>query len=309
MTAFLLGLLMALVGLIIALVIGNVIIFILLHDLPWLRLFQQLHDVETFKNLGYVPGEANHKNRLDIYRPKGKKRYPVVVFVHGGYWNSGDKEYYLPFTGLYANIGIALARKGVGAVVTNYRLAPAVTFDKQLGDVLAAIRWTRAHIGDYEGDPERLFIMGHSAGGHIAALIAADGSLLKDAGIPPEAVKGYVLLSAIYDLDDMAKKNDATFNEHVTRMVFGSDPAALVRWSPIARFRLRPPPILMLTAERDFPYLIPQEEGARRKLAELHADPSAYTIPGYAHMDMVMKFGMKDDEVLRRTLEFIDAKQ
>jgi len=307
MKILLLGLLMALVGLMIALIIGNLVILVLLHDLPWLRLFRQQHDVEHFKNLAYLAGSAHPKHRLDIYRPKGKKRYPVVVFFHGGYWTSGDKDYYQAFTGLYANIGVALARNGVGVVIANYRLAPGVRYEQIIGDALAAIAWTQKHVEDYDGDPSSLYIMGHSAGGQMAAYLAADTNKLKDAGVPPMHIKGFIALSAIYDLADMAKANDASFNETVTKPVFGTEPAALTQWSPVANFRLGTPPILMLTGEKDFPYLIPQAERAQRVLDELHAQPVAYTVPGYTHMDMVMKFGRDKDETLQRVLDFVSG--
>lgn len=308
MQILLIGLLVYLVGLMIALIIGNLVIFLLLHDLPWLRIFRQQHDVETIRDLAYVKGSADQKQKLDVYRPKGKKRYPVVVFVHGGYWTSGDKGFYAALTGLYANIGIALARNGIGAVVINYRLAPSVKFDDLLGDVVAAIRWTQDAIADYDGDGNRLYLMGHAAGGQLAALLVGEGAKLKKAGIHLSRIKGYILLSAVYDIADMAKANDASFNEQVTRPVFGKDPSAYPQWSPVAHFRLGMPRTLMLTAERDFPYLRTQEEQARLKLEELQARPEAFVIPGYTHMDMVLKFGRDRDEVLRRTLAFIAAE-
>ncbi|HTM68609.1 MAG TPA: alpha/beta hydrolase [Candidatus Binatia bacterium] len=304
MKILLVGVLMALVGLIIALIIGNMVILVLLHDLPWLRLFRQQHDVEMFKNLSYVPGSVHPKHRLDLYRPKGKKGYPVVVFFHGGYWTTGDKDYYQAFTGLYANVGVALARNGIGVAIANYRLAPAVAFESIIGDAAAAVAWTQKHVADFDGDPASMFVMGHSAGGHIAALLAAEPNLLKDAGVPLDHMKGFIALSAIYDLADMASANDASFNATVTKPVFGSAPDALTKWSPIAHFRLGTPPLLMLTGEKDFAYLLPQAERAQRTLEELHAQPVAFRIPGYSHMDMVMKFGRDKDETLRRVLDF-----
>lgn len=304
MKILLVGILMALVGLIIALIIGNLVILVLLHDIPWLRLFRQQHDVEMFKNLGYLAGSYHPKHRLDLYRPKGKKKYPVVVFFHGGYWSSGDKDYYQAFTGLYANVGVALARNGVGAAIANYRLAPVTGIDGIMDDAAAAVSWVQKHVGDYDGDPASVFVMGHAAGGHIAALLAAEPDRLKKAGVPLEHVKGFICMSAIYDVAAMADANDASFRETVTKPVFGNTLEALPRWSPIAHFRLGTPPILMLTAERDFVYVLQQAERAQRTLEELHAQPVAFRIPGYNHMDMVMKFGRGKDEALSRVLDF-----
>lgn len=307
MRLLLVGVLMALVGLIVALIIGNLVILVLLRDLPWLRLFRQQHDVEMFKNLGYVAGSVHPKHRLDLYRPKGKKRFPVVVFFHGGYWTSGDKDYYQAFTGLYANVGVALARNGVGAAIANYRLAPAATIDAIMADAAAAVAWVAKHAADYDADPASIFIMGHAAGGHIAALLAAEPDLLKAAGVPLDHVKGFIAMSAIYDLADMDKANDRSFAETVTRPTFGTEPESLRRWSPLAHFRLGTPPVLMLTGEKDFAYLLPQAERAQRTLTDLHAQPTAFRIPGYTHMDMVMKFGLDKDEALRRVLDFTNG--
>ena len=307
MRLLLVGILLALVGLIIALIIGNLVILILLHDLPWWRLFRQQHDVEMFKNLGYLAGSVHPKHKLDLYRPKGKKKYPVVVFFHGGYWTSGDKDYYQAFTGLYANIGVALARNGIGCAVANYRLAPTTTIEGIMGDAAAAVAWVQKHIADYDGDPSGIFVMGHSAGGHMTALLAAEPELLKAAGVPLEHLKGFIAMSAIYDLNEMAKANDKAFADTVIKPTFGAEPAALTRWSPLAHFRLGTPPLLMLTAEKDFAYLLPQAERAQKTLEELHAQPVAFRVPGYTHMDMVMKFGRDKDEALKRVLDFVNG--
>lgn len=305
MKILLLGVLMALVGIILTLAIANVIVLLLLHDLPWLRLFRAAHDVETFNDLPYVTDSTDRKQRLDFYRPKGKRGYPIVVFVHGGYWTSGDKDYYRRFTGLYASVGIALARQGIGAAVINYRLAPTTTIEGMLADVATAVAWTQSSAAGYEANPDAMWLMGHSAGGHLVTLLAADGRAFAAAGVKREAIKGIIAMSAVYDLEDMAKKNGDAFNAGVTVPTFGADPAALSRYSPVRQFRLGMPRTLMLTAEDDFPYLIPQSEAARRRLEELNLAPEAHVIPGYTHMDMVLKFGRKDDAALQRVAEFI----
>lgn len=306
MKLILLGILFALIGLMIALFIGNIVIWVMLRDLPWLRLFRAKHDVEVLRNVFYVAGSRNPKHRLDIYRPRGKKGCPVVHFIHGGYWITGDKEYYLAFTGLYANIGVAFARRGICAVVQSYRLAPSVSFEDVLGDVRAGIAWTQRSIAEFGGDPEKMVLMGHSAGGHLSAYLAADREALAASGIRPEGIKGFISLSGIFDLEDMSKAHDATFNEQVTYSVFGRDPATLLRWSPLANFRVGMPPTLLLVGERDFPYLRPQAERAAERLKQLNNDRDFHIVPGYTHMDMVIRFGREPDPVLDHVLAFIE---
>jgi acetyl esterase/lipase len=138
--------------------------------------------VDTSKDIAYVSGTSSPRQYLDVYTPRGGQNFPVVVFVHGGYWIAQDKAYFAPITGLYGNVGRALARRGVGAVVINYRLVPDVAFAEQLGDVIAAVRWTQANVQRYGGDPKRMVVSGHSAGGHMTALLAVDPARRAAAG-------------------------------------------------------------------------------------------------------------------------------
>jgi len=127
--------------------------------------FQQARDqVRIEEDLVYQAGSRHPGHRLDLYLPRHLERFPVVVFIHGGYWHSQDKNYFQAVTGLYGNVGLALAKQGIGAVVINYRLSPEVTIEGQLDDFAQAVRWTRERIGSYGGQVESLFLAGHSAG-------------------------------------------------------------------------------------------------------------------------------------------------
>lgn len=305
MTFFLVGILMSLLGLVLTLSVANILVYVLLWDIPWLRFFSAHHDVEVFRDIPYVPESDDRKHRLDLYRPRRKKHFPVVIFLHGGWWTSGDKEYFTAFTGLYGNIGTALARRGVGVVIPNYRLAPTVPFAGMISDVAKAVRWTQRRIGDYDGDPHRMFLAGHDAGGQMTALLAADKRILRDANVDLNDLLGYVPMSAVYDLEDMAANTDAGFNDNNTRAAFGRDSHALSRWSPSMHLRLGTPPLLLLTAENDVPYLQKQAQTAKKKLDELHSKPRAAVIKGYSHIDMVLKFGHRHDPVIKHLMGFI----
>src|SRR3954453_21256250 len=116
------------------------------------------------RGLRYAPGE---RHELDIHAPVGAVRAPVVVFIYGGGWREGDRS-------LYRFVGAALAARGFLTVVPDYRVFPAVRFPSFIQDAAMAVAWTRVHVARYGGDPGQVFLMGHSAGAHIAAMLALD---------------------------------------------------------------------------------------------------------------------------------------
>lgn len=126
---------------------------------------------DSYLNLRYA--ELSNSNQLDLYVPKGDGPFPVVVWIHGGGWNSGDK----------ANPrALYLAAQGYAVASLNYRLSPEAIFPAQIHDVKAAIRWLRANANRYDLDPNRIAAWGASAGGHLAALLgtSADDPTLED---------------------------------------------------------------------------------------------------------------------------------
>ena len=114
----------------------------------------------------------NERQTLDVYAPAAGKNLPVVVWIHGGGWQAGDKNevHHKPQ---------AFADKGLVFVSINYRLLPEVTIKQMAGDVAKAIRWTYDHARDFGGDPDTILVMGHSAGAQLAALVCTDERYLK----------------------------------------------------------------------------------------------------------------------------------
>ena len=112
--------------------------------------------------LSYVAGPKAHflRHRVDLYLPKQAGPFPVLMLVHGGAWTIGDNRCF----GLYSTVGEFLASRGIGVVMPNYRLSPAVKHPEHIKDVARAFAWTRANIAKHGGDPERIFLAGHSAG-------------------------------------------------------------------------------------------------------------------------------------------------
>ena len=163
---------------------------------------------------------ADPKQRMDLAKPAGVAKAPVLIFVHGGGWSIGDKRageaVKAPhFTGA-----------GWAYVSANYRLVPSATVEQQAADIASAIAWVRANAVNEGLDPDRIVLMGHSAGAHLVALVGTDPAYLKAAGVPLRAVSGVILLDgAGYDVPAQIKAPgnlvgpmyDAAFGEDVAR--------------------------------------------------------------------------------------------
>jgi acetyl esterase/lipase len=131
--------------------------------------------------------------RLDLYIPDDPKgSLPVLVFFHGGRWTNGSKDDY-PF------VGEALSSRGFLTVVPGYRRYPEVKFPAFLEDAARAVRWVHEHAAEYGGDPTKVFVMGHSSGAHMAALLALDPEYLAAVGGQREWLRGMVGLAGPYD--------------------------------------------------------------------------------------------------------------
>ena len=125
-------------------------------------------------DVSYVDGPKAHpvRHRLDVYAPAGAKKLPVLLFIHGGGWSFGHKS--SPTLGMYEKTGETLASLGMIVVMANYRLSPWVQHPEHIKDVARAFAWTRKHIREHGGDPDAIILLGHSAGGHLASLLATD---------------------------------------------------------------------------------------------------------------------------------------
>lgn len=139
---------------------------------------------------------------LDIYRPDAADPdAPVVLFFYGGSWQHGMRAQ-------YRFVGDRLARYGVVTIVADYRTWPAAGFPGFMSDAARAVHWTYAHAREYGGDPDRLFVAGHSAGAQIAALLGTDARHLATVGMQPQQLAGVIGLSGPYDFNISGKLED-----------------------------------------------------------------------------------------------------
>lgn len=184
-----------------------------------------------------IPYEAGPRHTLDIYAPRRSAQpAPVVVFFYGGNWDSGAKA-------MYRFVGAALAARGVETVIPDYRLYPQVRFPAFMEDAAAAVAWTHANIANYGGHPGRLFLMGHSAGGQIATLLALDRSYLQSHDLSPRRdISGVIGLAGPYDF--------LPLHSAELKTIFGPE-AARPRSQPINYVTPDAPPMLLLAGRAD----------------------------------------------------------
>lgn len=154
--------------------------------------------------------------RLDIFMP-AKADAPVLLFIHGGYWQALDKDH-------YAFAMEPLVSAGALVVSINYTLCPEVTLDRLVEQVQAACIWVWNHAKEYGGDPQRLHVSGHSAGGHLSAMMAATEWPKLEEGLPRDMIKSVIPISGLFDLEPLRL---SSWNSHI-RM----DPETAMRNSP-----------------------------------------------------------------------------
>src|SRR5262249_36524284 len=145
------------------------------------------------KDIAYYQGKDADpvKHRLDLYLPRGREGFPVLFFVHGGTWRSGGKR-------IYPRLGEGFAGRGVGTGIINYPLSAGVQHPAHIRDVARAFAWTVKNISKYGGRADWVFLSGHSAGGHLAALLATDESYLRAEKLSLGSIRGVLALSGVY---------------------------------------------------------------------------------------------------------------
>jgi acetyl esterase/lipase len=178
------------------------------------------------------------RQQLDIYQPDhAKPRSRIVIFFYGGYWSYGKKAD-------YRFVGQALSSAGFIAVLPDYRLYPTVTFPGFVQDGALAVRWVHDHADQIGGDPKHVYLMGHSAGAHIAAMLTLDGKYLKAVGLDRSAIAGTAGLAGPYDFR-LGPDTDPIFNVHSTTQPVDRG------FEPIEWVDGHEPPMLLLQGDAD----------------------------------------------------------
>jgi acetyl esterase/lipase len=214
----------------------------------------------------------NPRQKLDVYVPDTPAPgHPVMVFFYGGSWQSGEK-------GDYLFAGQAFASKGIITVIADYRLYPEVYFPAFLQDGARAVAWTHAHIRDYGGNPDNLFLSGHSSGGYIAVMLTLDERYLAGAGVQSAWIKGTAGIAGPYDF--------LPFTDPKIKALFST--AADIDTQPIHFARTGLPPMLLMTGDKDTEVYPRNTAHLTARLRDLGQPVTERIYPGVAHVGIVL---------------------
>lgn len=232
--------------------------------------------------------------RIDVIAPETPGPHPVLVFIHGGGWHSGAP-------GEYAFIGRHFARAGYLVVLPGYRLGEAGRYPHMLEDSAAALAWVQDNAARLSGDPDRVFVMGHSAGAYNAVMLALDGQWLERAGVTPGFIKGVIGLSGPYDFYPFTSDSARNAFAHV------ADPRVT---QPINHVRAPAPPMLLLTGDADDTVKMRNSKVLAQALTKAGQPTSPVILSGVDHAGPVLKLAapfIRDRRVIDPVLQFLAA--
>tara|TARA_R100000935_G_scaffold22688_1_gene41712 strand:- start:152 stop:982 length:831 start_codon:yes stop_codon:yes gene_type:complete len=202
--------------------------------------------VKMIENVPYLQNKSDSSSQpsLNIFTPKKSNlnTNPVLLFVHGGNWNSGNKD-------LYNFFGNNFAKKGITTVIVGYTLSPEADYEMMTSQIAEAIKWTLKNIFKYKGDPDKLFLTGHSAGGHLVALAAMDPQY----EIDPSSISGIILNDAAgLDMHNYLQQIPPTTTDNYLS-TWTNDPETWKKASPIYYVSESTPKIMMYVGEKTYP--------------------------------------------------------
>jgi acetyl esterase/lipase len=264
---------------------------------------------KVYRGLAY--GEPkNPFQMLDIFAPAEGKNHPVVIYIHGGGWHSGDKAE-------VHNKPQALTERGYVLASINYRLwtppwsksfPGTVTLKHEAQDVAKAIRWVHDHARDYGGDPAALIVMGHSAGAHLSALVCTDERYLKAEGLSLADIKGCVPIDGdSHDLPMHMKANAGKKVEATDRERFGAENLQK-ELSPVlhvARGKHIPPFLILHIVDPDHPETQAQAERLAEVLRAASVPVKTHGAAGKDHSTLNNDLGLPDDKPTQEVFAFL----
>ena len=254
------------------------------HPLLFLSLYCLLTGCATrkYQDLAYLAPTpiTTAIPKLNVFVPRhpNPAKLPILLFIHGGNWNSGTKN-------TYVLLGRNFAKKGVITIIPDYTLSPLANYDQQTQQIAAAIQWTITHAAQYGGDPQRIYITGHSAGGHLAALAVMNPKY----GIDPKTIAGIILNDAAgLDMQHYLEEYPPTAENNYDT-TWTNDPKQWHNASPIYFITKDTPPIMMYVGDKTYASI---KDGNRRFLDALHPfEPTVVAIRlNKAHIPMVLQY-------------------
>jgi acetyl esterase/lipase len=267
-----------------------------LSNLKPLALFNLLASRKNYRKQLDINYGSLSRQQLDVYFPLGEPRdLPVVVFFYGGSWQSGRRQD-------YSFVAQALTSRGFAAVIPDYRLYPEATFPAFVEDGAAAFAWVHNNISSFGGNPDRLFVMGHSAGAYIAAMLSFDPQYLGQVGLTPGVVRGFIGLAGLYDFLPLKRR-------WLIKIFGGAD--GIPETQPINFVTAGAPPSLLLHGATDKVVLASNTRILAQRLREAGRPVVEIIYPHYKHLTILLylaSFLQEGEPVLRDVANFIQRQ-
>ncbi len=274
--------------------IKKILYFILFCCTPLLSIA-----VNIQRDVLYSLVDKGEYNKLDIYYPKIKgEAKDVIIFIHGGSWRSGSKKEYWW-------LGRNFARKNTVVAIINYPLSPKSQYQEMAFDCAEAVKWVQNNISKFGGNPNRIFLMGHSAGAHLATLINQDQRYFNKAGIK-NPVKG-VILNDAFGLDMYQYFTTDPNGEHVPgfKETFTSESNVWKEASPLNYIKIVPNPYLIFIGEKTFPSIRLQSPDFYNKIKQAQIKSEIKEIKGKKHVGMIAQMVLGCNKMYAYILDFM----
>ncbi len=261
-----------------------------------------------YENVSYLEKPVSEKTSdeplptLNIFSPKNLKKHskkfdtknqklPVLIFVHGGNWNSGDKK-------TYSFFGRNFAKKGIVTVVVGYTLSPKANYDDMAKQIAAAVQWTKNNIEEYNGNPNKIFLTGHSAGGHLIALSTMNPKY----GVKDNTVSGLILNDAAgLDMYNYLQENPPTSNSNYDT-TWTKDAKTWKNASPIYYIDKQTPPIMLYLGKKTYKSIIVSNEHFLDSLEQFQPNVEAILL-NKKHVPMMVQYffpwSKRYDEIIK----------
>ncbi|TVZ53095.1 alpha/beta hydrolase [Dokdonia sp. Hel_I_53] len=233
---------------------------------------------------------------LNIFKPKNlSEKVPILIFVHGGNWNKGSKEIYWWF-------GRNFARKNILTILPGYTLSPNATYDDQASQIATAIKWIQNNAHLYGGDVSKVYVTGHSAGGHLVALAVMNPKY----NIKQDEISGIILNDAAgLDMAHYLKSNPPTKNNNYVT-TWTKNPKHWKDASPINFINKTTPPILSYLGKKTYPSIKEANNRFREALVKFQPEAKRITLDK-KHVPMMTQYILGSNKRYDEILDFIEA--
>ena len=250
---------------------------------------------KKFKNITYQKSTEQEVLKLNVFVPRNStmQKMPVLLYVHGGNWNSGTKN-------MYGFFGRNFAKRNVVTVIPSYTLSPEANYDQMAQEIAHAIEWVKTEIGKYGGDPQQLFVTGHSAGGHLVALATMNPKY----GIKPGTISGIILNDAAgLDMDHYLQQNPPTHaNDYLT--TWTNNPKEWRNASPIHFINEQTPPFLIYVGAKTYPSI--KVTNARfLKMLHIYQKQITPIVVNKKHVPMILQYFWPWSKRFNETVDFM----